>query len=252
MSRCLKQCRPPDQRRHSFLDDDLFLQYLRTSRRGVAAGPSGMNSDHLFPLLDSERDSMKFYEFAFLLARGEVPGEVMEILRMGRIAALSKPDGGVRGITVGDILRRLVARTIAQQYSKRVEIATAPFQCALSTRVGCECIAHVIQTLTGIDEEATVVSIDGVGAFDLISRNAMLQALLEIDGGDQIMPFVRQLYGRPSTHLSEDEMGEVHEIAQGEGGERPVDATSFQFGTARCSGCCERQVGRRREALHIS
>ena len=27
-------------------------------------------------------------------------------------------------------------------------------------------------------------SIDGVGAFDLISRNAMLQALLEINGGD--------------------------------------------------------------------
>ena len=26
--------------------------------------------------------------------------------------------------------------------------------------------------------------IDGVGAFDLISRNAMLQALLEIDGGE--------------------------------------------------------------------
>ena len=95
------------------LDDDRFLQNLRTSRRGVAAGPSGMNSDHLFRLLDSERDSMKFYEFASLLARGEVPGEVMEILRMGRITALSKPDGGVRGITVGDILRRLVARTVA-------------------------------------------------------------------------------------------------------------------------------------------
>ena len=73
------------------LDDDLFLQNLRTSRRGAAAGPSGMNSDHLFPLLDSERDSMKFYDFASLLARGEVPGEVMEILRMGRITALSKP-----------------------------------------------------------------------------------------------------------------------------------------------------------------
>ena len=56
--------------------------------------------------------------------------------------------------SVGDILRRLVCRTVAQQYSKRVEIATAP---------GCECIAHVVQTLTGIDEEATVVSISGVG-----------------------------------------------------------------------------------------
>ena len=46
-----------------------------------------------------------------------------------------------------------------------------------------------------------------MGASDLISRNAMLQALLEIDGGDQIMLFARQLYGRPSTHSFEDEVG---------------------------------------------
>ena len=81
-----------------------------------------MNSDNLFPLLDSERDSMKFYEFASLVARGEIPGEVMEILRMGRITALSMPDGSVRGVTVGDILRRLVARTVAQQYNKELRL----------------------------------------------------------------------------------------------------------------------------------
>ena len=36
-------------------------------------------------------------------------------------------DGGVKGIVVGDILRRLVARTMAKQFSKKVEAATAPF-----------------------------------------------------------------------------------------------------------------------------
>ena len=153
------------------LDDGLFLQNLRTFRRGAAAGPSGMNSDHLFPLLDTERDSMKFYEFASLLARREVPGEIMDNLRMGRITALSMPDGGVRGITVGDILRRRVSRTVAQQYSQRVEIATAPFQYALSTRVGCECIAHVVQALTGVDEEAGVHRWSGSLRLDLPQRN---------------------------------------------------------------------------------
>ena len=97
---------------------------------------------------------MNFYEFSFLLARGEVFGDITDILRMGRITALKKPDGGVRGITFGDMLRRLVSRTVAKQ------IVAALFQYALPTRVGCECIAHVVQTFTGIDEEATVVSID--------------------------------------------------------------------------------------------
>ena len=34
------------------------------------------------------------------------------------MTALQKPDGGVRGIVVGDVFRRVVARTIAQQYAK--------------------------------------------------------------------------------------------------------------------------------------
>ena len=58
------------------------------------------------------------------------------MIRLGRITALQKPSGGVRGIVVGDIFRRLVARTIAQQMSDVVEAANAPYQCGLSTRAG--------------------------------------------------------------------------------------------------------------------
>ena len=63
------------------------------------------------------------------------------------MSALRKAYGGVRGIVVGDVLRRLVARTIAQQIGAAVERATAPFQYALKTRAGCECVSHTLQTL---------------------------------------------------------------------------------------------------------
>ena len=56
----------------------------------------------------------------------------------------------------------------AQQFAKKVESATAPFQYALSTRAGCECVSHALQSLTGLDESATILSVDGVGAFDLV------------------------------------------------------------------------------------
>ena len=39
------------------LEEDRFAQVLRSSRRGAAAGPSGMTSDHLRPVLDSVGDS---------------------------------------------------------------------------------------------------------------------------------------------------------------------------------------------------
>ena len=129
---------------------------------------------------------------------------IVDVIRLGRITALQKLTGGVRGIVVGDILRRLVSiRTIAQQMSDVVEAATALYQHALSTRVGTECIAHILQTLTEDDPRTTVLSIDGIGTFDLISRKSMLEALMTVEGGPDIMPFVRQFHGQPSTFLWE-------------------------------------------------
>ena len=84
--------------------------------------------------------------------------------RMGRMTALQKPSGGVRGIVVGDFVRRLVSRIIAQQFSPAVERATAPFQYALTTRAGCECIGHILQVETDSNCERTVLSVDGIGA----------------------------------------------------------------------------------------
>ena len=54
--------------------------------------------------------------------------------------------------------------------------------------------------LTDLDANATLLSVDGIGAFDLISRSAMLQGLLEVEGGGgSVLPFVRLFTGSPST-----------------------------------------------------
>ena len=135
----------------------------------------------------------------------------------------------MRGIVVGDMLRRMVARTMAQQVSKEVEEATSPFQYALTARAVCECVAHVLQTLTDLDEDATIVSIDGIGAYDLISRKSMLDGLSAMENGEKLLPFVRSFYGAPSTYLWEDEVGTAHEVRHGEGGEQGDPLTPLLF-----------------------
>ena len=60
---------------------------------------------------ESEADSELLVQVASKLAVGDVPDEVIDGIRVGRLTALAKPDGGVRGIVVGDIIRRLVAPT---------------------------------------------------------------------------------------------------------------------------------------------
>ena len=117
-------------------------------------------------------------------------------------------------------MRRLVCRTVAQQIGPAVEVATAPHQYVMSTRAACECIAHVLQARTDQDDRATVFSIDGIGAFDLVSRESMLRGLLRVEGGDSVLPFVRQFCFSPSGYIWQDADGVVHDIPQGEGEEQ--------------------------------
>ena len=86
--------------------------------------------------------------------------------------------------------------------------------------------------MTDVDGTATVPSIDGIGAFDLVSRGAMLEGLRNVDGGGDALPFVSQFYGSPSTYVWEDEEGVNHEVLQGEGGEQgdPLMPALFALG----------------------
>ena len=223
------------------LDEALFARTLRSARRGAAGGPSGMTYEHLRPLLDNSRDMQRLHQLGERFARAEVSQQIVDAVRMGRITALRKSDGGVRGIVAGDLFRRLVSRTIAKQLAKEVEAATAPFQYALSTRAGCECVAHVIQGLCEMNPTATITSIDGISAYDSISRRAMLQGLHHLDEGSRVLPFVRLFYGTPSSYLWEDDSGTVHRVRQGEGGEQGDALMPLLFSLGQHRACKPRK-----------
>ena len=63
-----------------------------------------------------------------------------------------------------------------------MEAATVPFQYALSTRSGCECIAHALQVVTELDPKATITTICGISACGSTSRRAMLLGLARWQG----------------------------------------------------------------------
>ena len=77
----------------------------------------------------------------------------------------------------------------------------------------------MIQGLCEVNPAATVMSIDGISAYDQISRAAMLDGLYSRCGGKAI-PFVRMFYSSPSVYIWEDAEGVEHSILQGEGGEQ--------------------------------
>eukprot|EP00974_Lingulodinium_polyedra_P061367 5920973-Lingulodinium_polyedra.AAC.1 len=152
-------------------------------------------------MLEDESATDLLAEAAERLARAEVPEPIVDALALGSLAALRKDNGRVRGIVAGDTFRRGVARTLAQQHAEAFEAACVPFQFALTTRAGTDCVARVVRALAEKNPRATLMSIDGIGAFDHMQRRAILGAVHANGPVQGLLPFVRQFYGRQSKYI---------------------------------------------------
>ena len=94
------------------LEQDRFLANLRSERR-AAGGLSGMTAKHNKVALESERDCTSC---AKNLQR--VTCRQRFSMRIGRMAALQKPQGGIRGSVVGDFTLALQLGPAVEHFSK--------------------------------------------------------------------------------------------------------------------------------------
>ena len=169
-----------------------------------AAGPSGMTSDHLFPVLENEGDSELLCRVASLLSVEQV-AHFWRQFRLGRMTPLSKPvgerEGGREGVERWRCLAEISGKD--DREASHREGRSSHNSHALSTKAGCECVAHILQTFTDLEK-------------------------------DQILSFLRCFYQSPSTYLWEDEMGTQY-VSQGEGGEQgdPFMPLLFALGQHR-------------------
>ena len=167
------------------LDKELFLKNLKRARRGAAAGPSGVTTEHLKPVLNDSRDAERLFSVGLLLAQANIPQEILTALRMGRVTALQKPNGSVRGIVASDVFRSSPRHPGAHRSGPT----------------------------------ATVVSIDGISAFDVVSRRAMLEGLQTVAAVLWFRVFL--LVGRPGRHSAH------HLASRGRRARRSPHASSF-------------------------
>ena len=66
----------------------------------------------------------------------------------------------------------------------------------------------------------TILSVDGIGAHDHMSRQSLLQALQRAPRARAALPFARLFYGRGSTYVWTDSRGCAHLVHQRDGGEQ--------------------------------
>ena len=127
-----------------------------------------------------------------------------------------------------------MSREHYQEACGSVQAATAPCLCSIYTKSGCGSVAHALRGFTELNSRATVMSIEGISACDLISREAMLQALADAEGGSQALPFVSMFYGAPSEYLLEDSAGSAHHQTGGKAASSNDAIVVFPGPTLRC------------------
>ncbi len=216
------------------LDYQSFISNVRSAPRGKSGGLSGMRNEHLKCLVFSPRieDTKALFYVAQTLARAQIPDAIRKSLALARMTALDKGGGKVRGIAAGDTFRRVVAKTLAQQFAHEFDSACAPFQFALSTRAGTDCVGHALREISNQHPGKVIISLDGIGAYDHIDRAQMLESLKALPNASSLLPFVAMFYGHTSEYLWTDNDGEVWSVEQGDGGEQgdPLMPALFALG----------------------
>ena len=127
----------------------------------------------------------------------------------------------VRAFVVGDASQRLVARALEKNLADAFQNACLPHQFRLSTRAGTEgryrgpLPRAVTEGRYKLFPRTTVVSVDAIGSYDHVSRQAMLEGLRSKPALEPLLPFARQFYDCSSVYTWLDVDGGEHHIAQG-------------------------------------
>ena len=111
-----------------------------------------------------------------IVLRGNIPSSASSSFFGASLIALSKKDGGVRPIAIGNTLRRLAGKCCMLKLSQQLPSTFQPHQLGVGTTSGAEAIVHACRNLIG-DAGSTnkvLLKTDFKNAFNTIRRDCVL------------------------------------------------------------------------------
>ena len=154
---------------------------------------------------------------------GLIPNEIRPIFFGANLLALTKKDGGLRPIAVGDTLRRLTAKCALDLIRNRLFDLVGPQQYGISIKNGAEIIVHAASEYVGAMPPTQVfVKLDFRNSFNSIRRDRFLT--IAADKVPELYPFINSCYEQ-TTLLSYDE----HTLFSAEGAQQGDPLSGLLF-----------------------
>ena len=120
-------------------------------------------------------------QLVMILAAGKVPTSVSKFLAGGCLIALNKNKKGcppdIRPIAVGETIRRLTGKCMCALVKDKATEFFQPLQLGVACHAGAEKVAHALRGCIEehwMDEDFVVLKVDMRNAFNIVSRQAVL------------------------------------------------------------------------------
>ena len=146
--------------------------------KGSSAGPSGWRYEHIWALSDSLITSHHLHAVCAAIASGSLPISIWPLLSSSRLIALSKANGDVQPIAIGETWRRVTARAICFQERKEFADYFTPLQHGVSVEGGAELLVQQVQLLMENHEDWILLKTDVKNAFNSVSWSHLLNQVL--------------------------------------------------------------------------
>ncbi|CAI5464747.1 unnamed protein product [Closterium sp. Yama58-4] len=181
------------------LSVEVLGQAIHSAARASAPGPSGWVTEHLRDTFLSEPAYLSHLLEVFTQwTKGEVAERVRPWLTASNLVGLSKPNGDVRPVAIGEVLPRILSRAICIVLRPKMMSHFAPCnQFGVGSRSGVEVLAHAFRSAISTHPSWCALQIDVANAFNSFHRREMFEGLRQ-SPFKGLIPFLRVFYGTPS------------------------------------------------------
>ena len=155
----------PDQDTLQRLTASVSRQIGRSPRRS-GHGPNGSRFEHWRTLLCDGAAREACAQVVVLFLFGQLSEEAMAANLGARLIALRKPNGGLRPIACGCVLRRLAGRAACEIFGEGIKRGCGRFQYAVGRRAGCEVVHKTLAALTEGLPQGVVLAFDAANGFN--------------------------------------------------------------------------------------
>ena len=167
---------------HPVIFDEIDADTIRQAavRTKGGSGPSGMDGDGWRRLLTSKQYGQESTDLCKAIARlaktlctDVHPEDALQALLACRLIPLNK-NPGIRPIGVGEVLRRIIGKSIATVVKEDVLESVGSLQVCTGQESGSEAAVHAIRQVFSNEDAEAVLLIDATNAFNSVNRMAFI------------------------------------------------------------------------------